>query len=108
MARLKQLSFGPQPKKATLTVDADTASMFRRLASYEGRPKGLTALLNDMLVLYVRKNYPAIELELSDEPIPDDEPTEVERRKAERRGTKPSVGKPPTVKDRRTAERRKP
>jgi hypothetical protein len=110
MSRLKQVTFGPQNKKASLTIDADTAAIFRRIASYEGRPKGLTALLNDMIVEYVRTKLPNVHIELSDEPIPDDNDdgkfTPAERRTAQRRGTKPEVGKPAGVKDRRTRERR--
>ena len=70
MSRLKHVTFGPQNKKASLTIDAVTAAVFRQIASYEGRPRGLTALLDDMIIEYVRAKLPEVQIELNDDSIP--------------------------------------
>lgn len=46
-----------QPK-ASLTVDADTATVFRKVALAEGRSRNLTALLDDMIRVYVTSKHP--------------------------------------------------
>jgi hypothetical protein len=59
---LKHIEFGPQPKKATLTVEMNVADMVRRLASYEGRPKKLSDLLSDMLEIYIKERHPGVKV----------------------------------------------
>jgi hypothetical protein len=44
--------------KATLTVDADTAVVVRKIASAEGRSKNLTALVDDMIRAYLAAKHP--------------------------------------------------
>lgn len=45
-------------KRATLTVDLDTAAIIRRIALAEGRGKDVTAVLNDMVQAYVAAKHP--------------------------------------------------
>lgn len=105
MPRLKQVTFGAQPRKASLTVEADTAAIFRRIASYEGRPRKLSALLNDMMVLYLKTTHPAVDVELSEDDLPDDEPDPAERRSGLERRRKVVPG--PSSSDKRKTKRRK-
>ncbi len=44
------------PSKSSIYLDADTADIVRRVATAEGRQ--LTNVVNDMLVLYLRKTHP--------------------------------------------------
>lgn len=44
--------------KGSLTVDADTAAVFRKVAFAEGRSRNLTSLLDDMIKAYVAEKHP--------------------------------------------------
>jgi len=107
MPKLKDISAAPRQKKASLTVDAATAELVRRVANYEGRSKDITGIVNDMLVAYLQQTHPDWELDFAD-----DDPDE--RRSGERRGagfkgtgkTIPGADKP-GINRRKGGERRK-
>ena len=44
--------------KASLTIDADAAGIIRRIAYAEGRARNLSALVNDMIQVYVAEKHP--------------------------------------------------
>ena len=66
VAKVRDLKFKKEATRSssTMKLDADTADLIRRLASYEG--KRLSELLNDMLVVYVRTEHPNLELVFDD------------------------------------------
>lgn len=44
--------------KASLTIDADTAVIIRRIAHAEGRARNLSSLVSDMVHIYVAEKHP--------------------------------------------------
>jgi hypothetical protein len=54
--------FDAKPKKASLTIDFDLASLVRRIASVEGRGRDVNALVADMVRVYVKETHPKWEL----------------------------------------------
>jgi len=52
-----------EKKKASLTIDADTASIVRRIALAEGRARNLSSVVNDMVQAYITAKHPDWTLE---------------------------------------------
>lgn len=58
---MKELRIPGNPevqRKASITVDADTAVIVRKIAVAEGRAKNMTAVLNDMIKAYLAAEHP--------------------------------------------------